>query len=100
MTDHPPIVRCPACGGRGQLDLDQLSRTAWKTLQVLRKFGPLTAGELRTCMPDCYSDTAANNRLETLRKLGCAARRKHVPGCLNRSRWEYFAIEMEAPEPK
>jgi hypothetical protein len=63
-------IPCQFCDGTGRVGL---SGVYLKVLRLLRKRGSLTSADIRSSKE---SFTAANNRLEYLRKHGFATRKK------------------------
>lgn len=77
-------MRCSRCDGSGRVALPpELQRT----LDLLRKHKTLTPIELHAHM-EFGAPTAANNRLETLRRLELA-KRERIDG----KRWRYRAVK-------
>ncbi len=81
QRDH---MRCSRCSGTGRVDLPPELQA---TLTLLRQRGAMTPTQLHETM-DFGGVTAANNRLETLRKLGFATRER-----IDGKRWKYSAVK-------
>ena len=82
-TGTAPAARCE---GRGRVALPAALQ---ETLTLLRKRGSLTPIELWIQLHMAFGGaTAANNRLETLRRLGFAARAR-----INGKTWKYSAVK-------
>lgn len=67
-------ITCPCCGGEGSVDLAAYSWKLAATLSLLRENGPQSATTLGQLTG--AEVTAMNMRLERLRELGLATRRK------------------------
>jgi len=79
-------MTCTACGGRGHVPL---AFEMQATLLLLRERRFLSATDLAKMLPG-LKQTAANNRLEHLRRVGLADR-KSTTG----RRWVYFPVSRK-----
>jgi hypothetical protein len=74
MTDK---ICCPQCKGNGKVLLSRALPHQARTLDLLRKFGPMTATELqKKSRHENILVTGMNNRLEGLRTRGFVTREK------------------------
>ena len=77
-------IACTRCGGTGIVNLPPEYVTTLKVLGA----GAKTATDLYRCMSDCVSPSAANNRLEWLRRHGFVTRER-----INGKQWAYRLVE-------